>query len=160
MIRDKTFYETEDQSLLLGFVPIDSEQLVKDVCSTGDLITAYIRSQEANECSRLTNVSEENVILIVGSREDFKRIPLVKHQTITLPGKLFRLTNTFSIIKKTAGDIGDGKYLCDVYQVDDGATVELRPGQVLQCPPCWGQAPAPGSQETQEIILLQHEGST
>merc|ERR1712215_362362 len=106
MIKDKTFYETEDQSFLLGFVPIDSEQLVKDVCSSGDLITAYIRSQEAYECSRSTNVSEDPVILIVGSREDFKRIPVLNHQTT-----------------KLQGDIGDKRYDCNVYQVDDGAIV-------------------------------------
>merc|ERR1711915_951101 len=132
MIKDKTFYETEDQSFLLGFVPIDSKLLVKDVCSSGDLITAYIKSQEAYECSRLTNVSEDPVILIVGSREDFKRIPVVKHQTTKLQGNILSKSNRFSIVKETSGDIGDKRYDCNVYQVDDGAIVELHQGQVLQ----------------------------
>ena len=85
-IYDDESFEPEEQQLYLGLLPLESSQLVNDVCSSGDTVSVHIWRQDALENTAFTMRSEDTITMIIGSREKFDRIPIKKNRDFQLQG--------------------------------------------------------------------------
>ena len=84
-----------------------------------------ISRQKAPEKVTLSNVSNETFFMIIGVREKFEIIPF-KKETRELSSSFFQKYQKFGIVSKTRGEDGERVFTCNIYEVKDGAKVEIR----------------------------------
>jgi len=66
MIAEEEDCEPDSQQMYLGFVPIESSQIVKESCSSGDTITVLIWKQAAFENTTFSMRVEDTIMIILG----------------------------------------------------------------------------------------------